>query len=338
MSSILLATLDYLPQRGGVARYLAAIKQTFPDKINVLYWNMAISRLDMLREIITMSKGHSAVWVSHILPVGTMAYIAKFITGVPYVVFLHGMDFDLARQGAWKRFLSKRILNSAKQIVVNSNGLANEVNQFVSRDSLVVYPSITDKFLDAGSNYNIEDKALREQGNVRILTVSRLVERKGHVDILEAIRYLPNVEYLIVGDGSYRNRINMRIKDLNLQHQVQMLGEVNDEELVKLYKSADIFAMPTKKTEFDREGFGIVYLEAQLFGLPVIGSNHEGVDEAIINRSTGFLVHNTQELRDSIKKLVDDPQLRRNMGMAGREFVLSKFTREKQFSKLEKIM
>jgi phosphatidyl-myo-inositol dimannoside synthase len=338
MSNILLATLDYLPQRGGVARYLGAIKQTFPEKINVLYWNTAISRMEMMRELITVSKGHSAVWVSHVLPVGTMAYFAKFITGIPYTVFLHGMDFDLARRDSWKRFLTRRILKNAQHIVVNSNALAQEVRGFVGRDSLVVYPSIADSFLHEGREYNPEDKKLREQGKVRIVTVSRLVERKGHVDVLEAIRYLPNVEYLIVGDGGYRNRINMRIKDLNLQHCVQMLGEVNDQELMQLYKSADIFVMPTKKSDLDREGFGIVYLEAQLFGLPVIGSNHEGVDEAVINRSTGFLVRGTQELRDAIKKLADNAQLRRRMGRAGREYVLAGFTRDKQFSKLEKIM
>ena len=168
-----------------------------------------------------------------------------------------------------------------------------------------------------------------------LLTVSRFVARKGHVKVLEAIKDLPNVTYKIVGDGPAEEMIERKIIELGLEDRVELLGRLDDQELVEAYQAADVFVMPTTKTKYDREGFGIVYLEAQLFGLPVIATHHPGVDEAVIDRGTGFLIEDQPELiRDTIKKLANDKELRTRMGKAGREFVLGGFTREKQMSQL----
>lgn len=338
MSKILLPTIDYSPQQGGVARYLSAIKKTFPDDIDVLYWKLKLGRREMFREILSFSKDYKQLWTSHVLPIGTMAYFAKRITHVPYVVFLHGMDFDLARRNFWKEVLTKRVLRNAKRVITNSEALAREVEAFAKiSHPLVVYPTLADAFLDEGLRYDIAKKSLREGGKVRLLTVSRLVQRKGHEKVLKAIKHLPNVEYWIVGEGNYRARIEMRVKDLGLQDRVRMFGMVSDQELTRIYKEADIFVMPTTRTPLDREGFGIVYLEAQLFGLPVIASNHPGVSEAVVDRVTGYLVDNITDLRASIHRLVEDTDTRRKMGFAGREYVLTGFTRERQCEKLKEL-
>lgn len=338
-SSVLLPTLDYPPQRGGVARYLSAIKKTFPDDVEILYWNTPLPRREMFKEILHWSRDHQQLWVSHILPIGTMAFFGKMRTRTPYVVFLHGMDFDLARRNIWKKFLTKRILKSARRIVTNSDALADEVQRFVSvKKPIVVHPAIADQFLTVGKDYKVVDKQRQPGRPIRLLTVSRLVERKGHGKVLEAIRDLPEVEYWIIGDGSYRHRIELRVKDLGLQHRVRLLGDVSDDELVKQYKAADIFVMPTTQTRIDREGFGIVYLEAQLFGLPIVGSNLPGIDEAVKNHVTGFLVNDIPTLRSAIRKLVEDPALRLKMGQAGHERVLEEFTRKKQYEKLRELL
>lgn len=339
MPKILLPTVDYSPKRGGVARYLHAIKQTFPEDVEVLYWSTPIGRLDMLRELVQFGKDYEQIWVSHILPIGTLAYLAKKVTKTPYVIFLHGMDFDLARRNEWKRVLTKKILRGAKTVVTNSQALADEVAKFAGiKTPLVVYPSIADQFLQEALAFDVQKKKLHLEGPVRLLTVSRLVSRKGHTKVLEAIQHLPNVEYWIAGEGAYEKNIRMRAKDLNLQDRVKMLGNVPDDQLAKLYEEADVFVMPTTKTSLDREGFGIVYLEAQLFGVPVIASNHPGVNEAVEDRVSGFLVRDVASLRSSIKKLADDADLRRTMGQAGRDFVLNRFTREKQCEKLRKLI
>lgn len=339
MSKVLLPTVDFPPQQGGVARYLGALKESFPDEIQVVYWNTPLSRWEMFREVISFGRDYSQIWTSHVLPIGTMVYAAKFITKTPYVVFLHGMDFDLARRSRWKCLLTKRILRGARRVVTNSEALAKEVAKFAGiTKPLVVYPTIADQFLKEGQSYDPLKKELRDRGRVRLLTVSRLIQRKGHEKILKAIQQLPNVEYWIVGEGPHSRTIRMRIKDLGLEDRVRMIGYVSDDQLLDYYKRSDIFVMPTTRTPFDREGFGIVYLEAQLFGLPVIASDHPGVDEAVENRRGGFLVNDVQSLRAAIKQLVDDPELRRKMGMAGREYVLNHFTREGQTQKLKELL
>lgn len=336
MSKVLLATLDYPPQQGGVARYLHALKQTFPGEVDVLHWRKTPSKLEMWRDLTSGSGGYDSIWVSHILPVGTMAYLARFVTRRPYVIFLHGMDFDLARRSIWKRFITRRILRSAKRVVTNSYALAREVQAFVRiAEPLVVHPSVADVFVRASQ----ASPMVSNRNTVTLLTVSRLVERKGHIKVLEAIRDIPNVQYIIVGDGPYYGKIFYRIKDLGLEHCVRMIRNATDEELPQIYQSADIFIMPTSKTEIDREGFGIVYLEAQLFGLPVVASNHPGVDEAVLDKVTGLLIDKDRaSLQDAVNRLAYDLELRTRMGSFGRDFVLAGFTREKQFIKLRELL
>ena len=292
--------------------------------------------MQLFQELTSCSGGYESIWVNHILPVGTTAYLSKFVTRKPYVVFLHGMDFDLARRNTWKRFLTRRILKGAKRVVTNSYALAREVQAFVRiQEPIVVHPSVADVFVRASHATPL----VSNQSTITLLTVSRLVERKGHIKVLEAIRDIPNVQYIIVGDGPYYGKIFYRIKDLQLETRVRIIRSASDEELPRIYQSADIFVMPTEKREFDREGFGIVYLEAQLFGLPVIASDHPGIDEAIVDKVTGFLIEEDQlTLRKAIIRLVNDRKLRERMGSFGRDYVLAGFTREKQFSKLKELL
>lgn len=339
MPKVLLATIDYPPQDGGVARYLYALTTSLKDTVDVLYWDKAVFRLQMLRDIIRRSKYVESVWVSHVLPVGTMAFLAGKITGVPYVVFLHGLDFDLARRNAWKRWLTRRVLRDAHHVVTNSRALAREVKLFADiAMPLVVYPTVSDDFVEAARASDLTDKGMNN-AKVRLLTVSRLVERKGHIRVLHAIKDIPNVEYYIVGDGPYRKKIEQTIQKFGLESRVHVLGKISDKELVSLYQQSDIFVMPTVKTETDREGFGIVYLEAQLFGVPVIASNQPGVDEAVIDRFGGILVQDGEEaLKEALNMLIESPGIRRNLGYCGRDYVLRNFIREKQCTKLNALL
>ena len=105
-----------------------------------------------------------------------------------------------------------------------------------------------------------------------------------------------------------------------------MMQHVSDGKLPELYGSHDVFVMPTTKSVMDREGFGIVYIEAGLFGLPVIATNQPGVDEAVIDGVTGKLIEDTAySLRSAIVKLVNDRELRLRLGAAGRARVLTEF-------------
>ncbi len=337
MKMVLLPTLDYPPQRGGVARYLAAIKKTFPHEVHVSYWQEEgiPTATEATKRLLKESEGYEAIWVSHILPIGTAAWRVHRKKGTPYVIILHGMDFDLARRSILHRFVAKRILKQAEKIIVNSEALAYEVKKFCGRDdALVVYPPVEDEFVLAAEKLDE-----RKHKKVRLLTVARLVERKGHLKVLKAIKDFPEVEYRIIGDGPFKDEIEERIKEMKLTNRVSISTKVDDDRLPEEYMAADIFVMPTTKTPEDREGFGIVYLEAELFKLPVIAVKHPGVGEAIIDKGTGFLiVDHPDALKFALGQLIKNPELRKRMGEAGHQFVLGGFTRETQMRKLRALL
>jgi len=99
------------------------------------------------------------------------------------------------------------------------------------------------------------------------------------------------------------------------ENNIKILTNINDEELPYFYKLSDIFVMVSKTSSNDIEGFGIVYLEAGLFKKPVIASNQGGAPEAVINNQTGILIpNNLEDLKNSINKLLKNPDLAQTLG------------------------
>lgn len=352
MARILLPTIEAPGFKGGVARYIEAIVKTFPGNVEVAAFDVMPSYNQLFSLYWQRREDYDQLWIHHVLPFGTAALAAKLLGGKPYVVFLHGLDFDLARQGFVRRELTKMILRLAKKVVTNSQALADEVSTFVPGVMpLVVYPCVSDEMVAAA---RVIDETVNDEGNdnrgsdltvgregkeLQLLTVARLVERKGHLDVLQAIKNLPEVKYDIVGDGSFKKDIEEKIKELGLGERVTLHSVVGNDELAKFYRTADVFVMPAKKTEKDREGFGIVYLEAGLFGLPVIANNTPGVDEAVVDGVTGTLIDGSVEmLTKVIEGYVNDEQLGREQGKKGRERVLAEFTRLAQMSKLDELL
>lgn len=362
MPKILLPTPDAPPKRGGVARYIGATLRARNDiALDVLPEDMGTIRIFLHVFRIRPSQ----IWTHHLVPVGTACWLLSFFHPVLYTVFLHGLDVDLVRRNVWKRFLARRILLRAQKIVTNSEALKGEVAQFVRRDDIVVvYPCVSSDLVQAsemtrkglvhyppqelatmfasqiagsvGAGISVVKKAHND--SIRLLTVARLVKRKGHLKIFRAMQDLPNVTYTIVGDGPLSEVLSQEADRLGVRDRVSFLTTVPDDQLPEVYTSHDIFVMPTTKSVRDREGFGIVYAEAGLFGLPCVATDIPGVDEAVIHELTGLLIADTPfALYEALKKLVDSPGLRSRMGTAARVYVLERFT-EKQFSeKIKKL-
>ncbi len=263
-----------------------------------------------------------AIFVSHVLPIGTAAMLYRLMTGTPYDVLLHGMDFDLARANKKKCFVMWWVLRCARRVFANSKALSLEVERFAKRSCDVLYPCVSDGLIEAAALIGE-----RSGSGMKLLTVSRLVERKGHRKVLEAMVQIPEITYTIVGDGPMKRVLEEDVKRLGLENRVTFMQFVSDGKLPELYASHDIFVMPTTKTATDREGFGIVYLEAGLFGLPVIATRHPGVDEAVIDEETGVLIEDTPSaLIDALTRLVNGPALRQQFGRAAKARVLKSFT------------
>ena len=121
-----------------------------------------------------------------------------------------------------------------------------------------------------------------------------------------------------------------------------MTGTVPWEELPSHYAAGDVFAMPCRTRNFglDVEALGIVYLEASAVGLPVIAGDSGGAPDAVIEGETGFVVpgRDIGTLTDRIVTLLRDPALARKMGAAGREWVRSEWTWERQAARLTELL
>jgi len=125
----------------------------------------------------------------------------------------------------------------------------------------------------------------------------------------------------MIHDDSYHQKLLETARDAGVANSVHFLGQVPDERLIALYRSCALFVLTplTLGTQF--EGFGLIYLEANCCGKPVVGSYGCGAEEAIVDGETGLLVHQGQPeaTAQAMLKLLSDPDTATRMGAAGRE-------------------
>jgi glycosyltransferase involved in cell wall biosynthesis len=128
-----------------------------------------------------------------------------------------------------------------------------------------------------------------------LLSVSRFEIKKGYKEMYKIFTDLINKDnnniWIIIGKGSYEQEFKQLVKKDKMGKYIKFIGYINNNELGKYYKYADVFWLLSEC----KEAFGLVYLEAQGYRCPAIGYNYYGVSEAIINKKTGFLVKNTEE-------------------------------------------
>ena len=158
-------------------------------------------------------------------------------------------------------------------------------------------------------------------GPLSVLALSRIdVEDayKGHNALIAAwpqvLAAVPEAKLVIAGDGSGRSALEARARDLGLGDAILFTGFVREEELPRLWASADVFAMPSRK-----EGFGLVYVEAMRHGIPVVASVHDAGSEVNVDGETGFNVDLDQDgmLADRLIELLSDNSLRMRLGAGG---------------------
>jgi phosphatidylinositol alpha-1,6-mannosyltransferase len=153
-------------------------------------------------------------------------------------------------------------------------------------------------------------------GKFVLLTVGRLVPRKGIDHVLKALPQVlpqvPNLHYLVVGVGPYRDELEALTDSLGLRPHVTFAGRIADEELPAYYRTCDLFLMPNREMpDGDTEGFGLVFLEANACGKPVIGGRAGGAVEAVLEGENGLLVDGwkPEEIAAAIVRLATDKAL-----------------------------
>jgi phosphatidylinositol alpha-1,6-mannosyltransferase len=270
-----------------------------------------------------------------VLPDGLSGWLLNQTLGIPYVVHAMGHDLAEASVNEWRRARLSGILESASKLIAISGFMGDVlIQQGADPDKVaVVVPGVNRMFLerDDGRALLIRDRfGLR--GKKVIVTVSRLVERKGQDKVIEAmpgiLDAVPDAVYLVVGDGPDRARLHSLASRLGVDNRVIFVGSVPYDEAPAFYSAADVFAMPNREMPGDFEGFGIVFLEANARGLPVIGGRSGGAQNAVADGFSGYLVNPT-DVDDVARRLIEllrDPELAQRLGENGRSRVKAEFS------------
>src|ERR1700737_81914 len=288
----------------------------------------------------------SIIHAGDLYPPGVIAMALKKGLGIPYAVYCHGEEIpQLDKYRIQPRIRNKIYLN-ADAVIANSEFTRRSLLRLGIPDHQIykITPGVdSSKFKPLPADSALKNRYGLE-GKVVLLTVARLVPRKGHRLVLQALSKIASeiqqAHYLIVGEGPEEQALRELVKELGLSERVTFAGHVPVHELPSIYNLCDVMVMANRQErDGDVEGFGIVFLEARAVGKPVIGGRTGGASEAIAEGATGFLVdpNNEDELAEILRRLLSDRGLRERLGSAGVRRVRSEFNWRTRAESLRKM-
>ncbi len=262
----------------------------------------------------------------------------------PLVTYIHGEELTMnANQRLLMHVLRRcqmQLIRRADLNIVVSRytGRLTQRLAHISEDRLTVLPN----FVDTSRFQPPLDRGKLRAGlgwheALVILSVARLDPRKGLDQALRALALLhrdqrlpTNWRYVIGGRGSEQATLEALSHELGISDRVYFIGFVADEQLAGIYGAADVFLQPNREIAGDTEGFGVVFLEANACGIPVIGGSAGGTGDAIEEGESGFRVdgESVPEIAGALEQLCNDAALRKQMGAKGAARVRRDFTAE----------
>ena len=262
-----------------------------PFLLIALWWKL----LRMLHEF-------DVVHAHWIIPQG----IVQSFFSKPYMVTGHGGDVTSLNKGIIKKWKIK-CLKKASFVTVVSKALEKEIHKLYPVKNIQVISMGCDlsKF---GKQFRVENYFAQNEKKI-VLFVGRLAEKKGVTYLINAMKNIDAL-LIIVGDGPLKQQLEEQASQM--KNKIKFLGAKTHEELKTIYASSDIFVAPSiTAKDGDKEGFGLVFLEAMASGLPVIGSNSGGIPSIVKDGENGFLVEekDVKDLQEKIEILIRNPDL-----------------------------
>ncbi len=252
-----------------------------------------------------------------------------------YIISFHGFDAYKIPYEAETSVHRNDINTLVSVCTVNSQFLKNQlIERGIDGHRIVVIPPGINTHLFSSSEPKQTDETLQ------LLSVGRLIELKGHHFAIEAIKLLvangKKVHYTIIGEGPRASALKNQIQAAHLQQEIRVLPFASQEEIKLRYMQSHVMLFPsTEGTNSRREAFGVVSLEAQAMGLPVIGFDSGGFPETMIPDRTGFLVadQNIKAMAIAIERFIDDKTLLSKMSKEAQKHVTVNFSDEKTVKK-----
>ena len=332
---------DFLPNLGGMASVAVNLadftsKNQEVENVTVISFNNSEPRKEIKNNLVIYafkSRFLPSVFVltcyyvwkfrkfdvfhaTDLFPIGFfVVLIAGKILRKKVFISVYGTD-ALSKKGLRiTRKLKSWSLKKCHKIFTISNSSCELISDFYNIDKkrfVIIPPGLDYSVLnsnpeDIRKKYNLKDE------DFIVLSVGRLIKRKGFADLIKAISLISDqsVKLMIVGAGEEDDNLKRLVNELNLSSRVIFAGKVS--RVADCYYSANVFSMPSKHLEGDGdvEGLGLVYLEAQYFGLPVVGTRSGGIPEALIEGETGLLANESdpQDLAEKIMQLKNNQEL-----------------------------
>ena len=217
------------------------------------------------------------------------------------ITVLHGLEVTRMNSNKYKKSIPIFIqtIDHSDQVIAVSNYTKNEAISITDIQKIITIPNFvnTTEFFPQSTS-ECRNKFQLHHSDKILLSLSRLVKRKGHDIVIRAIQIvkekIPEIKYLIAGTGDnpYKKMLKQLVNDLELQSYVHFVGYIEENKKPLLYNASDIYIMNSLDTDQkgDSEGFGITFLEANACGKPVIGTNVGGIPDALDNNVSGILV------------------------------------------------
>ena len=253
-------------------------------------------------------------------PFGIYGYFA--VLGTNKKLFINGVGtYSVAPlYRAVKGWLLKLAYKRAEEIYCISNYVKDRIDSLIKVNTKVVHLGLT-KMEEVSGNAFLEKLDIPQDAYPVVITVGEIKKRKGQLDTFRALVALkekyPKFLYLVVGasdpQGSYLKSIEELAKENDSEDNIKILNNVkSDGELAVLYQRSDLFALNsnTDNLEHHFEGFGLVILEANQFGVPAIGSRDSGIEDAIAPGVNGYLTNqgDSADIKEATVKVLSHGQ------------------------------
>ncbi|MBI5805996.1 glycosyltransferase family 4 protein [candidate division TA06 bacterium] len=265
------------------------------------------------------------------MPHAVFGWAARQACKAKLVTTFYGAELRWVKNSLpFMKWFLRWAIRISDRVVAISTFTANEVRS-ISDIQVQVIPYT----IGFSEKLNIKDKKSKTD-RPEILTVGRMVERKGVRYLIEAMQQLPQARLEVVGGGPLLPELQELSKKLGVADRVHFAGKVSEAELIEHYSRAAVYVQPgIIDSRGDTEMLGVVLLEAMHYGVPVVGSDIGGITDIILNEKTGLLVpqKDPQALAGAVNRILEDEKLRQRLVDGADEHLKTNFSWDSIVSK-----